>query len=441
LGSADFEVMMDDPVVATEQPTLVEEAQRGRQAWRRLALRLQTVTPRALARLLLVMGGLGAALWLLMRAWQALVPFAVGAILAYAVLPVVDGLDRVMPRRLAALLAMLVVLCLVGLFLATLIPALARQYERLVDFLPDRATVRESLAEFDRSLETWPEPVREAVRDSLDKASVSLREKMDSFSRDLPDIMINALGRLLNIIGAIIGLLVLPIWMLSVLTDQRKGTRAVNRILPQSRQGDFWAVMGIVDRSFRAFFQKQVTQGLLVGIAVFGISLLFKETGLIPVRFPLLMGFLVGMMELVPEIGPTVAALLLGVLGLLISPMAAVYALGSYLLAHHLVGNQIAARIQNDVQELHPAILIVAAIALSQLGLGWLLLSVPITTALRDLFRYVYGRLGDPPRPPGLLPDQPLPTSATAPAARRVPLVYRRHQSAAPGRVIIHGGE
>jgi predicted PurR-regulated permease PerM len=147
------------------------------------------------------------------------------------------------------------------------------------------------------------------------------------------------------------------------------------------------------------------------------------------------------MMELVPEIGPTVAALLLGVLGLLISPMAAVYALGSYLLAHHLLGNMVAARIQNDVQEVHPAILIVAAIALSQLGLGWLLLSVPITTSLRDLFRYVYGRLGDPPRPPGLLPDQPLPTPVTAPAPRRVPLVYRRRQSSASGRVIIDGGE
>lgn len=432
---------MDDPAVGIEQSTLVEEAQRGRQAWRRLAQRLQTVTPRALARLLLVAGGLVAALWLLARAWQALVPFAVGGILAYAVLPVVNGLGRVMPRRLAALLAMLLVLCLLGLFLATLIPALARQYDRLVAFLPDRAAVRESLTEFDRSLETWPEPVREAVRNSLDKATLSLREKMDGFSSDLPDIMINALGRLLNIIGAIIGLLVLPTWMLSVLTDQRKGVHALNRILPQTQQGDFWALAGIVDRSFRAFFQKQVTQGLLVGTAIFGVALLFKETGVIPVRFPLLMGFLAGMMELVPEIGPTVAALLLGVLGLLVSPMAGVYALGSYLLVHHLVGNQIAARIQNDVQEVHPTILIVAAIALSQLGLGWLLLSVPITTALRDLFRYVYGRLGDPPRPPGLLPDQPLPTSVAAPAPRRVPLVYRRRQSSAPGRVIIDGGE
>ncbi len=431
---------MDDLRVVTEQSTLVDEAQRGRQAWRRLVLRFQTVTPRALARLILIVGGLGAVLWLLARAWQALVPFAVGAILAYAVLPVVNGLDRVMPRRLAALLAMLLVLFLLGLFLATLIPALARQYERLVEFLPDRATVQASLAEFDRSLEAWPEPVRETMRVSLDKATVSLREKMEGFSRGLPDIMINALGRLLNIIGAIIGLLVLPTWLLSALTDQRKGVRAVNRILPPSQRDDFWAVTGIVDRSFRAFFQKQVTQGLLVGAAIFGISLLFKETGLIPVRCPLLIGFIVGMMELVPEIGPTVAALLLAVLGLLISPMAAVYSLGSYLLAHHLVGNQIAARIQNDVQEAHPTILTVAAIALSQLGLGWLLLSVPITTALRDLFRYVYGRLGDPPRPPGLLPDQP-PTPVTAPVPRRVPLVYRRRQRSAPGKVITNGKE
>ena len=54
---------------------------------------------------------------------------------------------------------------------------------------------------------------------------------------------------------------------------------------------------------------------------------------------------------------------------------------------------------------------------------------MPIIVLSRDIFRYVYGRLSDPPRPAGLLPDDPRPI---APPEQQVlittrkPLVYRR---------------
>jgi hypothetical protein len=41
----------------------------------------------------------------------------------------------------------------------------------------------------------------------------------------------------------------------------------------------------------------------------------------------------------------------------------------------------------------------------------WLFLAAPIVSIVRDLFRYAYGRLSDPPRPAGLLPDEPLPAA------------------------------
>jgi hypothetical protein len=52
----------------------------------------------------------------------------------------------------------------------------------------------------------------------------------------------------------------------------------------------------------------------------------------------------------------------------------------------------------------------VLAIALSQLGLIWILLAAPLAAVTRDVFRYVYGRLQDPPLPAGVLPDTLLST-------------------------------
>ena len=78
---------------------------RARERWHVLADRLRTIRPEALAK-----GAIGLVLiWvsvsLAVASWPALMPFVVGAVLAYAVLPLANRLDKVMPRVLAALLA------------------------------------------------------------------------------------------------------------------------------------------------------------------------------------------------------------------------------------------------------------------------------------------------------------------------------------------------
>ena len=42
----------------------------------------------------------------------------------------------------------------------------------------------------------------------------------------------------------------------------------------------------------------------------------------------------------------------------------------------------------------------------SQFGFIWVLLAAPLAVAVRDLYRYAYGRVSDPPRPAGLLPGE-----------------------------------
>ena len=75
---------------------------RARAAWADLGDRLATVTPAAVGRAVLGVAVIAAITLFAAGTWPALLPFAVGGLLAYAVLPVVDGLDRIMPRALAA---------------------------------------------------------------------------------------------------------------------------------------------------------------------------------------------------------------------------------------------------------------------------------------------------------------------------------------------------
>ena len=77
--------------------------------WAALRDRLRTVTPQAVGRgILAAVAGVGA-LALTIASWPAFLPFVVGGLVTYELLPLVDALDRVMPRFLAAIVSVVVV--------------------------------------------------------------------------------------------------------------------------------------------------------------------------------------------------------------------------------------------------------------------------------------------------------------------------------------------
>lgn len=105
-------------------------------AWKQLGQNTSRTKPAAVARYALVIGALAALVWLADTAWQSLVPFIVGGFIAYAVLPFVNRLDRIMPRWLASLLVVVGVLAFIVLFIATLVPLLLNQVMILISRVP-----------------------------------------------------------------------------------------------------------------------------------------------------------------------------------------------------------------------------------------------------------------------------------------------------------------
>src|SRR5262245_2492149 len=105
-------------------------AERARGAWQDLRLRLRGVTPSGLAHAGLILGAIATTGWVVKATWPALLPFVVGGVVAYIVLPIVNRLEAVMSRPLAALATMLAV----GLFFAfvvwAIVPTLAQELNR-----------------------------------------------------------------------------------------------------------------------------------------------------------------------------------------------------------------------------------------------------------------------------------------------------------------------
>lgn len=417
---------------AASGDSLAIGVERGLTAWRRLGMRLRSITPSGLMRFVLVIAALAAVGWVIWYTRLALLPFLIGGVIAYILLPIVNRLDRVMPRGLAVLLTLGGALLILGLFLAILLPPVSQQMVHLYQLLPGMTELRQYGAEIRGYVDTLPPPVQNTINNVAERASATVRANMDVYLSGLINLTITTIITLLNTIGFILGFVVIPAWLLSVLQDQRAGVRAINRVLPNWLEADFWAVLRIIDRTFSAFVRGQFALAFAVGLLTYiglrGLEML----GVITTQYELLLAIIAALMQLVPTIGPIVSTLLAVAVGWTFSNQVALFVLGLYILVQWLVMNLVSPRVERSVIDLHPAVLVIVIVAISEFGFLWVLLAAPIAAVIRDLFLYVYGRFSNPPRPAGLLPGEPLPPPATPVVTRRrpIPLIYRRRMPA-----------
>jgi predicted PurR-regulated permease PerM len=165
--------------------------------------------------------------------------------------------------------------------------------------------------------------------------------------------------------------------------------------------------------------------GLKLLVYFYGI----ESTG----RYEVLLAMIAGLTQLIPSIGPFLGVIPAMLVGLSISVQFSLMILALYIVIQWFIINFVYARVERDIIDAHPAILILILVALSQFGFWWILLATPITAVVRDLFRYAYGRFAEPPRPAGLLPGEPLPAKTSMQPAntipgRRLALGYRRQR-------------
>lgn len=410
---------------------------RSRAAWADLRERLSTTTPAAVGRAALGIVVIAIVVGLIVGTWPVLLPFLIGGLLAYAVLPVVDALDRVMPRRLAAAISMLAVLAAVIAMLVIVLPPLAAAVIDLTGQVPGADEIDGIL---DDLLGSLPDSAREVIEPVIVALAAAIEDGLAGASGGLTDLIPAALDAALRVAGAVFGLLVLPAWLLTVLSSNRRGRIEVDRRVAGWLRPDFWALVRMFDRAAGTYLRGFVVVAIIVGVLTWVGLTAATQFGGPEYRGALAIAVFAGAVQVVPELG-----LLLGFIPALLlaayDPDRALVYIGVYLVARWVGSGLIGGRILEDRMRVPRGILIPGVVVLSQLGPVWLLLSAPILGFGSDLVRYLHGRLAEPPRPAGVLPGEPLPAEYVMRQAgispRPAAAVYRRQPpSASPTRPI-----
>ncbi|HVL54195.1 MAG TPA: AI-2E family transporter, partial [Vitreimonas sp.] len=163
-----------------------------------------------------------------------------------------------------------------------------------------------------------------------------------------------------------------------------------------------------VRRVFGQWVRAQLFLGVTVGVATFiGLEILSVTVDPVFGRFALLLAITAGVLELLPIIGPIIAAVPAILLAATAGPEAIIAAFLLYLLVQQVENYVLVPKIQGDAVELHPSAVMFALVVGGAIaGLLGAILALPITAAARNVFRYLFRRLSAPrEQQPDPLPD------------------------------------
>ena len=311
-----------------------------------------------------------------------LLPFVVGAALAYLLNPLVNQLQKWKFSRgwATAVVLLSVIMIIVGLFLV-FIPMLGAQIIGLIQRLPGYVSDLQGLiTRWSPEINQWLGPERAA---QFEATINDLARQALGFIATLPAELVN-----IGYTGAaVIGVTILtPVVAFYLLLDWEGMVRGLQALLPQDHKHEINGILGDIDKSMAGVIRGQGGV-LLIDAAYYATAL-----SIVGLNFGLAVGIIGGLLSFVPFVGFAVGfALSLGIAIVQFWPnwwmVAAVAAI--FLVWQFIEGNILYPKLVGSSININPVWLMFALLAFGALfGFVGLLLAVPLAAIVGVLVRY-----------------------------------------------------
>jgi predicted PurR-regulated permease PerM len=311
---------------------------------------------------------------------SVLTPIFLSFIIAYALNPAVDWLERKKIRRPLAVTALFFAFFLV-VFIAVLllIPAIQQEVDFLLSGLP------QYLKNFQVEGIPWLE--RMLGRDlpsNFDEFLNRMIARISNLSFDalkpLSSFALRILSNLLDFIINLLNFILIPLFTFYFMRDYHKLKKIISDLVPLRNRTGFRSTFKEIDSILGNFIRGQITVCLILAV-LYSMGLY-----IIDIDLAIVVGVSSGLLFIVPYMGT--------ILGIVFSSLLALLKFGDFIhllyvwgwfgFVHLLEGYYITPKLVGKKLGLHPMIVIVALLIGGKImGLLGVLLSVPITAVLK----------------------------------------------------------
>jgi len=329
--------------------------------------------------ILVAAGGYG-----LLRIAGALAPFVVAFLFVFALQSPVNRLsERGMSRGVAAAWCFVIGFVVFSLAIVFIAPPVGRQLVEFANAIPGlldqgREWLLQAQAEVnDVIIPNWLREAALSIAQSLSAIFVRLGNAIATG-------VLSAGSGIATVIFDLFLGVVIAFWTLKDLPKIREELRS---LAGEKYEEDFENLLSTIGRMVGGYLKGQTIASLVTGL-IAGIGL-----AIIGVPFAFVLGIITFVFNYVPYIGPLVAGILAGTIGLFVSPLVAVGAVAIVIAAQNVTDTVVTPRVMSDQVDLHPTLVIFSLLIGGALfGFWGMIFAIPIAATAKALFVYYYER-------------------------------------------------
>ncbi|MGM9536930.1 MAG: AI-2E family transporter [Candidatus Onthomonas sp.] len=339
-------------------------------------------------------------------ALQVAWPLILGLILAYVVNIPMAFYERHFPasgpawlqtlrRPICLVLSVLSVLLIVVLIVRMIVPELISCVTLLLEQLPGALNAVASQLETSFHLSDWLSGEANSFLQGDTDWQKLIQQLVDWLISGFGGAITSITGLISSVVSGVVSLVVAMIFSIYVLMGKERLGRQIRKLLetyckPRWTE-KFYYVLDTVNNCFHRFIVGQCIEAVILG--------LLCMVGMLIFRFPyaVMIGTLIGFTALIPVAGAYIGAIVGALMIFTVSPIQALLFIVFLVILQQLEGNLIYPRVVGSSIGL-PGIWVLAAVTVGGglMGVGGMLLGVPLTAAVYQLLRHDMNRRSVP---------------------------------------------
>jgi len=288
-------------------------------------------------------------------------------VLMQALNPLVTRLEKIkIPRVVSILLIYIILLTALSFAIAGIVPILVEQTNSLVKSLPDFIS-NSKINEFK----------------ILGESPINLSSQLKILENIPGGIAKTAVSVVSNVLSGVI-ILVLTFYLL---LEKKNFPKYGQKFFGDQGQEKFLAIVDNLESRLGHWVLAEFFLMTIIGVLSY---LGYMFLGL---KYAVPLAILAGVLEAVPTIGPIIATVLAGLLGLTISPLTALLALIWGIIVQQLENNIIVPKIMKSTIGFNPLVtILLIAIGAQLAGVGGAILALPVFLTIESIFKIIFSK-------------------------------------------------
>ncbi|ENQ3104121.1 AI-2E family transporter [Bacillus cereus] len=301
----------------------------------------------------------------------AVTPFFIACFIAYLLHPLIEKLhEKGVPRTLAILLIYILFFGGLGYGVYKGTPAIITQLQEMNEQFP----------QFVNMYETWTDGVREQTENFPEFVNEKVKQIFAGIEGKIQALLNKVMSTARGILDSLLIIFLIPFIVFYILKDYGEFYHIFWKIVPEKWRKDGQQLAKEIDKSLGNYIRGQLFVCLILG----GVSAL--AFWFIGMKYPLLLGIIVGVTDIIPYFGPILGAIPTLMIAATVSTNLVIKAGIALAILQFVESNILSPYIVGRSLRMHPVVIMLALLIGGEVGgLVGLLLSVPLLAILRTI--------------------------------------------------------